>query len=83
MKIKIFSFSKFICAFVILIILLVIGFSIVIANTEDYVEVPIIMYHSILKDASRSNKYTITPTVLEEDLKYLKDNGIQQLPFLI
>lgn len=33
------------------------------------------MYHSILKDPSRSNKYTVTPTVLEEDLKYIKDKG--------
>ncbi len=74
MKIKIFSFSKFICGFVALLIFLAIGLSIVIANTEEYIEVPIIMYHSILKDASRSNKYTITPSVLEEDLKYIKDN---------
>lgn len=33
------------------------------------------MYHSILKDPSRSNKYTVTPAVLEEDLKYIKDKG--------
>ena len=33
------------------------------------------MYHSILKDSSRSNKYTVTPAVLEEDLKYIKDKG--------
>ena len=75
MKIKIFSFSKFICTFIILLVFLAIGLSIVIANTEEYIEVPIIMYHSILKDTSRSNKYTITPSVLEEDLKYIKDNG--------
>lgn len=75
MKIKIFSFSKFICTFIILLVFLAIGLSIVIANTEEYIEVPIIMYHSILKDASRSNKYTITPSVLEEDLKYIKNNG--------
>lgn len=39
------------------------------------VEVPIIMYHSILKDNSGSQKYIVTPTQLESDLKYLKENG--------
>ncbi|OKZ60767.1 MAG: hypothetical protein BHV96_01615 [Clostridium sp. CAG:354_28_25] len=59
----------------ILVILLTVGISIAIANSEEYIKVPIIMYHSILKDPSRSNKYTVTPSVLEEDLKYIKDNG--------
>lgn len=37
------------------------------------------MYHSILKDPARSNKYTITPAVLEEDLKYIKANGYETI----
>ncbi len=37
--------------------------------------VPIIMYHSILKDKSKSNKYIITPDTLEGDIKYLLENG--------
>lgn len=37
--------------------------------------VPIIMYHSIIKDESRTGEYVITPTELEKDMIYLKDNG--------
>ena len=75
MKIKVIHLSKILLFLTLLVTLLTVGISIVIANSEDYIEVPIIMYHSILKDSSRSNKYTITPTVLEEDLKYIKDKG--------
>lgn len=42
---------------------------------EDGVEVPILMYHHILKDSKRWNKYVIGPGQFEEDLKYLKDHG--------
>lgn len=75
MKIKVIHLSKILLFLTLLVTLLTVGISIVIANFEDYIEVPIIMYHSILKDPSRSNKYTVTPTVLEEDLKYIKDKG--------
>lgn len=75
MKIKVIQLSKMLLFLTILVILLTVGISIAIANSEEYIKVPIIMYHSILKDPSRSNKYTVTPSVLEEDLKYIKDNG--------
>ena len=75
MKIKVIHLSKILLFSALLVTLLTVGISIVLATSEDYIEVPIIMYHSILKDPSRSNKYTVTPTVLEEDLKYIKDNG--------
>ena len=75
MKIKVIHLSKILLFLTLLVTLLTVGISIVIANSEDYIEVPIIMYHSILKDPSRSNKYTVTPAVLEEDLKYIKDKG--------
>ena len=35
------------------------------------------MYHSILKDASRTGKYVITPSRVEEDLIYLQENGYE------
>ena len=41
-------------------------------QTEE-IELPIIMYHSMLKDGS--GKYIISPDTFEEDLQYLKDNG--------
>ena len=77
MKIKVIHLSKILLFLTLLVTLLTVGISIVIATSEDYIEVPIIMYHSILKDSSRSNKYTVTPAVLEEDLKYIKDKGIE------
>lgn len=45
------------------------------AVRTDGINVPILMYHSILKDSSRSGKYVVTPAELENDLKFLKDNG--------
>lgn len=39
------------------------------------VEIPIVMYHSMLKDESRHGKYVISPTEFEADLKYLKSKG--------
>ena len=46
-----------------------------IIKAENTVEVPIIMYHSVLKDPERTGKYVITPKQFEEDLIYLKNNG--------
>lgn len=45
-------------------------------NTDnDEVFLPIIMYHSILKDQKLQNDYTVSPTLIENDLKYLTSNG--------
>lgn len=38
-------------------------------------KIPIIMYHSILKDESQHGEYVLSPVELEKDLLYLKDNG--------
>lgn len=52
------------------------AYSFVIATPkEDVVSLPIIMYHSILKDINRSNKYVITPSTLESDLEYIYSHG--------
>ena len=75
MNIKVIKFSHILVMLLALIILLSMLISFVTANSEEYIEVPIIMYHSVLKDISRSNKYTITPSTLEEDLKYINTNG--------
>lgn len=47
------------------------------ASTEqqESIKLPIIMYHSILKDKARSGKYIITPDTLEQDLKYIHSKG--------
>ena len=75
MNIKVIKLSHILILLFLLIILLGMLISFATANSEEYIEVPIIMYHSVLKDISRSNKYTVTPAVLEEDLKYISTNG--------
>lgn len=49
----------------------------VCASADAGVRLPILMYHSILKDPASTGMYVITPTALEEDLRYLRDNGYQ------
>lgn len=44
-------------------------------NVDSDVVVPIIMYHSLLKDTSRLNDYTVSPSLFENDLKYLNKCG--------
>ena len=40
---------------------------------EQSVKVPVIMYHSVLKNTN--NKFTVTPDAIENDLKFLSENG--------
>ncbi len=39
------------------------------------VVVPIIMYHSLLKDTGRQGAYVISPALLESDLAYIREAG--------
>ncbi len=47
------------------------------STVQKSVKLPIIMYHSILKDPRKSDVYVATPEALYNDLKYLKDNGFE------
>jgi peptidoglycan/xylan/chitin deacetylase (PgdA/CDA1 family) len=48
------------------------------ADTEDKgIFLPVIMYHSILPDNSESTEYIVKPETVENDLKYLKENGYE------
>ena len=38
-------------------------------------KIPIVMYHSVLKDKTYHGKYVISPDELESDLLYLKEHG--------
>ncbi len=49
------------------------------AFSDEGIELPVIMYHSILKDSSRIGKYVASPSQLEGDLKYLKENGFESV----
>ena len=42
---------------------------------NDDVYLPIIMYHGLSENSKKQGRYVISPTVLEEDLKYIKENG--------
>lgn len=44
-------------------------------NTDGGTDVPIIMYHSVLKSAKKQTKYIVTPSQLESDMLWLKSNG--------
>ena len=46
---------------------------------EEAVSLPIIMYHSILKDPARAGKFVVSPSQLEQDLIYLQENGYQTI----
>lgn len=49
----------------------------VINVDKPYVNVPVIMYHSILPDASKKGDYVITPSQLDADFAFLKQRGYQ------
>ncbi len=49
----------------------------VTADAEDGVSLPIVMYHSILKDASRAGMYVVSPDTLRADLLFLKEQGYE------
>lgn len=44
-------------------------------EAKEEVYLPIIMYHSVLKDENIKNNYTVTPNLFEADLKYITENG--------
>lgn len=43
------------------------------------IELPIIMYHSFLKDTNSHGKFVISPTQFEEDIKYIIDKGYEPI----
>lgn len=81
MRIK-FCFSRTIKDIIVLVFILVLGVVIECTKTtpvqtasSNSISLPIIMYHSFLKDTSLQNDYCIDPSTLESDLKYVNDNG--------
>lgn len=45
------------------------------AKVQEGVQLPAIMYHSMLKESARQGKYVVSPDLFENDLKYLKEHG--------
>lgn len=46
-------------------------------KASDSVTLPIITYHSVLNEDEQTGKYIITPKTLDDDIKYLKNNGYE------
>ena len=44
-------------------------------DPRQQVRLPVLMYHSLLKDPAMQNSYVISPKLFEQDLKYLKKHG--------
>lgn len=42
---------------------------------EEAVEIPVVMYHAVLKDEARHGRYVVSPAEFENDLLYLKKHG--------
>lgn len=50
-------------------------FTVRTASAAEVVEIPIVMYHSVLKDEARHGTYVISPTEFESDLQWLQSHG--------
>lgn len=47
------------------------------AGTNGEVQLPILMYHSLLKDQAQQGQYVLSPDVFRQDMEYLKENGYE------
>lgn len=47
------------------------------AQPQKEYELPILMYHGLLKEKARQGKYIVSPDQFEEDLRYLRDKGYE------
>ena len=66
------------CIYILIIAVYILGEfgdTVSVSGMEQSIQIPGVMYHSILKDRTRLGKYVITPTQFEEDIKHLTDNG--------
>lgn len=44
-------------------------------SQSDCVQLPIVMYHMVLKNPGVKNRFMVSVATLEEDIKYIKQNG--------
>jgi peptidoglycan/xylan/chitin deacetylase (PgdA/CDA1 family)/murein DD-endopeptidase MepM/ murein hydrolase activator NlpD len=54
------------------------NFETVSAETGS-IRLPVLMYHSVLKDPAQRGQYTVSPGDLENDLKWLRNNGYRSV----
>lgn len=43
------------------------------------VRLPVVMYHSVLREQKRQGRYVVSPAALESDLQYLREKGYQEI----
>lgn len=69
------------CAVAALLLALPLGIALprVAAAEKQGVELPVLMYHSVLKDTGRSGRYIVTPQTVENDFAYLKEHGYESI----
>ncbi len=48
-------------------------------SETDRRTLPVLMYHSVLKDARRAGKYVVSPDTFESDMRYLLDHGYESV----
>lgn len=77
-----FNFKKSIIvasSIILSILCCTLGFNLIYsrADTDKGIFLPVIMYHSIIDDASQTNDYVVTPQIVESDFKYLKSHGYE------
>lgn len=46
---------------------------------EEGIRLPVIMYHSMLKEQKRLGRYVVSPTEFESDLRYLQSKGYRSV----
>ena len=68
-------FSVMVWIILVLIVGLVMTALMPASKQAESVRIPILMYHSLLKDEARWNDYVISPDEFERDLIYLTKNG--------
>lgn len=78
-KLKIFSVVIFVsllyCGILGIVFNSVSSVPVLSVNISNGVDMPIIMYHSVLKDTNLSGKYIVTPDTLKNDINFLKNKG--------
>lgn len=80
-RIKLFLFS------IILAIATCVGFILLNSDivsamndgSNEYIELPIIMYHGITRNPKKQGRFVISEEEFESDLKYLKENGYKTI----
>ncbi len=75
---KTFAIRKILYFGVIIFILIVSG-TVIFTEGEARRDLPVLMYHSVLKDKASTGKYVVTPKSFESDIKYLTERGYKSV----